>query len=176
MKSCRNLLRASAIGLVSLALACVDAAGPGDTGAAASVAGFTPSWISPSWTGGAKGAPSDRKEKDAEQWVGRLCPTTAIELRNHDGVVAGLSLINRCSIPVDLYLCATKGAPPQPAGGLVECAGPDAFQTPPSRLHLAPLPGGAPGRVLLPSTVDLSIQAFFCSDEMRLSGPPLRCV
>lgn len=176
MKGCQDLLRAPAIALTLLAAACVDAAGPGDAGTGVPAAGFTPSWIAPSWTGGAKGDPNDRKEKDADQWAGRLCPTNAIEFRNHDGVVDGLSLINRCSIPVDIALCATKGTRPQPSGGLQECAGPDAFQTSPSRLYWAPLPAGAAVRVVLPSTVDLSVQAFFCSDEMRLSGPPLRCV
>ena len=96
---------------------------------------FTPTWTTASWSGGAKGSPNDRRDEEATQWKGSICPAGSVTLSNHtEGSV--LQIINNCTITVTYALCVTSGSLPQPQFGLDVCA-PDPFDTPLSRLTSA---------------------------------------
>ena len=133
----------------------------------------TPTQITASWTGGAVGAPTERKDVDAETWAGHICPANSLDLINYGAAFAGLNVINNCADTVTYALCATKGSLPQPADGLQECAE-DPFQTPLTQLTIKTLANGLPGD-FINATQELSINVFFCGDSQTLTGPPLMC-
>lgn len=134
---------------------------------------FEPVWITASWSGGAKGPPNERIDRQPTDWQGLLCPASSVLLTNHAGQFAGLNVINDCTITVTYAICATKGSPPQPEFGLQPCAL-DPFDTPLSRLTIITVNPGSIG-AFIDATQDLSIELFYCSDETELSGPPLKC-
>ncbi len=135
---------------------------------------FAPVWITASWSGGAAGLPNDRTDREPQDFFGRLCPASSVDLLNYSGGFAGLNVINRCTITVTYYICATRGSLPQPQFGLEECAQ-DPFDTPMSQLKIIPLTPGVEGD-FINATQALSIQVFYCSDESQLFTSPLRCV
>lgn len=158
---------------VTTSAACVDSiGGPAGGPAEPLFDEFTPTWTTASWTGGAIGSPNDRRDEEATQWKGSICPVSSVILSNHtEGSV--LQIINNCTITVTYALCVTAGSLPQPQFGLNLCA-PDPFDTPLSRLTFKTINPGPLGD-FINSTQNLSIQLFFCSDQMQLTAPPVRC-
>lgn len=156
---------------LALAACAVEPTAPGATNLLDS---FEPTWTTASWTGGAKGPPNDRRDEEATQWKGRICPASSVILQNHTQEFAGLHIINNCTITVTYALCVTKGSLPQPQSGLQPCAT-DPFDTPFSRLTFKTINPGQLGD-FINATQNLSIQLFFCSDEMQLTAPPVRCI
>lgn len=137
---------------------------------------FLPTWISASWSGGAAGNPTDRRDEDATDWIGSICPASSVTLTNFGSKFAGLNIINNCTGTTVTYaLCVSKGSLAQPAiGGLEECAT-DPFDTPFSQLTFKSITVGAEGD-FINSTQNLSVNVFFCSQSQILFGPPLRCL
>ena len=164
----RNAWRAAAL----LAAVAVVGAGCG-TDTTGGMDTFAPIWITASWSGGAAGAPNDRTDREPEDFFGSLCPANSVDLYNHSGGFAGLNIVNRCTIMVTYYICATKGAGPQPNLGLQECAQ-DPFDTPLGQFKVIPLFPGSEGDYVN-ATPDLSVQVFYCSDESQMFTAPLRC-
>lgn len=142
----------------------------GEGGASA----YKPTWIFASWSGGAKGDPTDRDDVEAESWVGNMCPGSSVALTNYDAGFAGLKIVNNCSLTVTYALCVSKGSETQPSGGLKECAE-DPFDTPFSDLTFETLSYGPLGYTIN-ATENLNVNVFFCSEDQRLTGPPLRCL
>ncbi len=131
-----------------------------------------PTYIFASWSGGAAGPPNDRTDEEATEFEGQMCPASSISLNNHGGEFAGLHIINNCTISVTLHSCATKGSP-QP--GLEECAE-DPFETPYVDLDHRTINPGELGDFIT-TNLALSINIFYCSDEMQLNiTTPLRCL
>jgi len=144
----------------------------GGFGGSSPLTSTIPTYIWASWSGGAAGPPNDRRDEDATEWIGQMCPASSISLDNYGGEFAGLHIINNCTIPVTLHSCATKGSP-QP--GLEECAE-DPFYTPWADLDHRTINPGEFGDFINTNT-NLSINIFFCSDEMQLGlDTPLRCI
>ncbi|MBN1282965.1 MAG: hypothetical protein JXA24_04245 [Proteobacteria bacterium] len=139
---------------------------------------YDPTWINASWSGGAKGDPTDRTDIEAENWKGDICPASSLAITNHSGGFAGLCFVNNCTIMMNLNICRTKGTPAQPDLGLqnYECAT-DPLETPSSRLYIVPLNPGADG-FCINATEDISINVFYCSDEQMLDllSSPLSCI
>ena len=134
---------------------------------------FTPTWTTASWSGGAKGSPNERRDEEATQWKGSICPASSVILSNHtEGSV--LQIINNCTITVTYALCVTSGSLSQPQFGLDVCAQ-DPFDTPLSRLTFKTINPGPLGD-FINSTQNLSIQLFFCSNEMQLTSPDVLCI
>jgi hypothetical protein len=150
-------------------MACGDSGIGGGSGGSST----TPTWISASWGGGAKGDPTDRQDVEATEWNGSICPASSVTLRNHSGGFAGLNIINSCTITVTYALCVSKGSLTQPQYGLNECAT-DPFQTPFSQLKFYTITNGVNGDYIN-ATENLSVNVFYCSDSQQLTGPPLRC-
>ena len=138
---------------------------------------FDPSWVSASWTGGAKGSPNDRTDRAPIDWVGNLCPTSAITLDNREsdgpGTTFQLIVGNTCTIPVFIFTCITKGLPTIPGGLLGSCTT-DPLNT--SHRPLATTSIQASRSVGYTSSPPaFAINLFFCSDESVLSYDPIRC-
>jgi hypothetical protein len=156
-----------ALGLIFGAVGC---GGVGGTGPI--ITSTIPTYIFASWSGGAAGEPNDRTDEEATEWDGQICPASSILLDNYGGEFAGLHIVNNCAITVTLHSCATKGSP-QP--GLEECAT-DPFQTPYTDLDHRTINPGALGDFINTNQA-LSINIFYCSDEMQLNiTTPLRCI
>ncbi len=145
----------------------------GGFGGSSSLTSTVPTWIWASWSGGAAGPPNDRRDEEATEWIGQMCPASSILLENYgDRYTSGLHVQNNCTITVTLYLCTTKG---DQQAEFEECAT-DPFYTPWNDLYIIPLNPGEFG-VDISTTPDLSINVFFCSDEMQLGlDTPLRCI
>lgn len=161
--------------LVLLGLVAVRVAPERGAAKKAVVQAHAPVWITASWSAGAQGPPIDRvdREPNAGSVRGRLCPASRLELRNWSGGTS-LSFSSRCAVTYTVFVCATKGSDPQPAGGLEPCA-PDPLDTPLDRLTKVEVDSDPQLAVVLPFTRILSIQVFYCDSETVLSGPPLRC-
>ena len=151
-------------GLITF-LACSNATGVGGD--------LEPVWITASWTGGAAGAPNDRTDREPATFQGQLCPAASVLLTNQTAG-AVLNVINNCTIPMSLAICATAGGLAQPNLGLEDCAV-DPFDTPLSRLKLITLLPGNLGDYVNASPI-LSIQVFYCSDETLFAAAPARCL
>jgi len=131
-----------------------------------------PSHIYAAWTSGQTGEPNTYLPTPAEEWNGRMCATYLMEFTNYGGECDGLKILNDCSIPVTMHICATQGSV-QP--NLNECAS-DPFETPYDDLSHITVDPGEPG-VCIVTNETLSIQVFYCSDEMQLDqATPIRCV
>lgn len=152
-------------GLITF-LACSEATGLGG-------GDLEPVWITASWTGGAAGAPNDRTDREPAEFQGQLCPASSLALTNQTAG-AVLNVINNCTIPMTLAICATAGGLAQPDLGLDDCAT-DPFDTPLSRLKLITLFPGNLGDYVNSSQI-LSIQVFYCSDETQFVTAPVRCL
>ena len=135
---------------------------------------FLPTHITASWTGGATGAPSDRTDVEAVDWVGNICPASSVILTNHTAAFAGINIVNNCTMPATYALCVAKGSQVQPVGGLSECAT-DPLNTSWNVLTFKTINPGAPGD-FINATEILSVNIFYCSDSQTLTGPPLRCI
>ena len=159
-------MRIAVLGGLITFLACSEATGlgGGDLG---------PVWITASWTGGAAGAPNDRTDREPADFQGQLCPASSLALTNQTAGVV-LNVINNCTIPMTLAICATAGGLAQPNLGLDDCAT-DPFDTPLSRFKLITLFPGNLGDYVNSSQI-LSIQVFYCSDETQFITAPVRCL
>ncbi len=140
--------------------------------------GFTPTRITASWTGGASGPPNDRRDTEATDFTGSMCPANAIRFNNQtDGAV--LTLINECTILVTLYVCYTKGSLTQPNLGLKECAT-DPLETSFSQLSIHPISSlvGGGAEDYRNATPALAINAFFCSSSTAINpfSDKLECI
>ena len=137
---------------------------------------FDPSWVSASWTGGARGAPNDRTDRSPTRFVGNLCPTSAITLDSREilgpGSPFSLRIGNTCTIHVFVFTCITKGVPLPPNSLLNSCAT-DPLNTPHWPLGTTTLQSGRFGG-WNSSPPTFAINLFFCSDESVLSYEPVR--
>lgn len=168
MKRLTRLILISFFGLFFIiqGSGCVTGGGNGD------VTIFLPTWINAIWTGD-PGEPNDRMDVKANDWVGSLCAANLIILLNNGVDEPGhLQVINNCKDQtVTMALCLDKGALPQPEGGLKQCAT-DPFDTSFTQLTFLTLNPGPLG-FTYPSTVNLAVNVFFCSDAQQLVGPPI---
>ncbi len=131
-----------------------------------------PSHIYAAWSGGQTGEPNTYLPEPATEWNGRMCATYLMEFTNYSGGCDGLRILNGCSIPVIMHICATQGSA-QP--NFNECAA-DPFETPYDDLSHITVDPGEPG-VCIEANEALSIQVFYCSEEMQLGqATPIRCV
>lgn len=128
-----------------------------------------PTWIRAAWSGGTTGEPNTYVPDEATEWNGSMCWSGHIELSNYGEEFEGLNITNNCFIPLMLHTCAGEEQP-----GLPECAG-DPFETPYDDLdHRTIDPGDS---ALIETNETLSINIFYCSDEMQLGqDTPLRCI
>jgi len=150
--------------------ACSDSTGLDDSG-------FDPSWISASWTGGAKGAPNDRTDREPTEFQGRLCPTSSISLDNREidgpGSPFDLILRNQCTLPVFTFTCVTAGIP-LPFNSLLESCATDPLNTPKWPLGTLTIESG--NIIGYSSSQTFAVNIFFCSDETILAYDPIRCI
>ena len=107
------------------------------------------------------------------------CPARAVDLL-FDSVdcvgdaFAGLNVANACTIPMTLYICATKGSLFQPGDQLQECAT-DPLDTLASSLLPVTLNPGCVGDFITASA-PLFINIFFCSPGQTLLTGPIECL
>lgn len=145
----------------------------GTTGGGGDITTTTPTYITASWTGGARGDPTDRTDVEATEFDGQMCPASAIDLQNYINNFSGLTMINNCSISVTLAMCVAKGSLPQPdIGGLNQCAT-DPFDTPAADFKYNTILGGPGAEDYRNTTENLSLVVFFCSDEQTFCAPPI---
>ncbi len=152
-----------------LALSFVGCGSSSSGGGSSSI--YIPTWIAASWSGGAKGPPTDRRDEEAEEWTGSICPASSLILENYTDEFAGLHLINRCTQTISYAACVSKGSLPQPQYGLEECAT-DPFETPMADLTFKALDPGEYGD-FINTTENLSLNIFFCSDDQTLCAAPI---
>jgi len=149
------------------------ACGAGGGGGGGGITTTTPTYITASWTGGARGDPTDRTDVEATEFEGSMCPASAINLQNYINNFNGLTMINNCSIGVTLALCVAKGSLPQPdIGGLNQCAT-DPFDTPATDFKFNSIIGGPGTEDYRNTTENLSLVVFFCSNEQTICAPPI---
>ncbi len=157
------LLLLMVVGVGSL-VACGGGSGTGGGGGLVST---LPTWVSVSWTGGALGNPNDRRDVEATEWQGGICPATHLVF-DYNG--STLNFQNNCNIPVTYAICLTKGS----LEGTGVCS-PDPLNTSSSSLRFTPLNPGNLGDFLNASG-NLSINFFYCSDQATIVGGPVRCL
>jgi len=153
-----------AVGLIFGAASC-------GGGASSLFTSTVPTWIYAVWSVGATGEPSTYRAVDTEEWNGHICHSTTIEFINHGPEYAGLKIDNNCFTTVILHICATQGNA-QP--NLPACAA-EPSETPYDDLeHITLTPGASS---MIETTENLSINVYYCSDEMLLGAQtPLECV
>ena len=140
-------------------------------GASSLFTSTVPTRIYAAWSGSTDGEPSTYRAEDAEEWNGHICHSTTIELTNHGPDYAGLRIVNDCFTAVVLHICATQGND-QP--NLPACAE-EPSDTPYDDLEHIIIDAG--GSATVETTESLSINVFYCSDEMVLGAQtPLECV
>ena len=137
---------------------------------------YIPTWISASWWGGATGNPTDRRDEEAVDWVGSICPASSLSLTNHNGSFAGICIVNSCTSTITMGICRTKGSSSEGELQNYECAD-DPFYTPFLRLYPLSLNPGTDG-YCINAPEEMSINIFYCSDEQMLNAldTPLRCL
>lgn len=164
-----------ALVLLVLAVTALGFAGCG--GGGGGTTSYVPTWISASWWGGATGDPQDRRDEDAIEWVGSICPASSMRLESHVGF-AGVCVYNNCEARIDMSVCRTKGTIAEPDDGLYdyECAT-DPFDTPGLRLLPISLNPGTDG-YCFNAQENIDINIFFCSSSQMLNilTTPLRCL
>lgn len=130
--------------------------------------------ITATWSGGAKGPPTDSKATAPVTWKGSLCPASSVTFNYGDpknkNSGTGLFLSNGCADNLDYHVCAFAGN--LPTSSLHQCA-PNALQTPQSTFVDFTYLGGTP---LQYSGVDLggdpAIILYYCSSGSTFVGPP----
>jgi hypothetical protein len=128
-----------------------------------------PTWIYAVWT--AAGEPTTYRAEDAEEWNGNMCHSTKFTFTNHGQDYAGLKIDNECFTAVILHICASQGSD-QP--NLPACEQ-EPFDTPYDNLEHIIIDAGDSATIA--TTENLSINVFYCSDEMVLGAQtPLECV
>lgn len=160
------------ISLILLFVACIAFGGVRCGGAARDLFTSTvPTWISAAWSLGETGEPNTLRVEDAEAWNGRMCHSTTVTLLNHGEDFAGLQIVNGCFTTLILHICAVQGNA-QP--NLPACEQ-EPFNTAYDNLEHLVIPEG--GSATIETTENLSINIFYCSDEMVLGAQtPLECV
>lgn len=151
----------------------VTSCGGGTTGSdgSSTTTTYVPTRITASWSGGATGAPTDRRDTEATSFIGSLCPASSVTLTNHDNS-GTFHIANGCTIPVTYAICLTEGVATQPENGLTGYCATDPFDTSYSLLTLLTLVTGTAG-FDYNSTLDLSVNVFFCSDSQQITASPL---
>ncbi|GMR11868.1 MAG: hypothetical protein BMS9Abin29_0053 [Gemmatimonadota bacterium] len=151
---------------------------------------FRASWLNASWAGGRVGQPNDAKSPQATNAPGRACKPNANFLGsmypfmdNHKRTPGHLTVVNNClGLSVSFAICLASGSPTQPSTatpGLKNCAT-DPLDTPISQLTFVTLTGSTQGTTnfgtFYPSTRNLFVNIFWCTDETQLFTGPIRCV
>lgn len=149
---------------------CLASLGPSGCGGDSGSPGieYDPSLIVATWQNSATGDPTDRTNTDPADWVGTLCETSDIGLTNYNPSFNGLTITNHCSYQITYYICAISGSiVPIKEGGSSICSE-DIFRTPIAELQVMTLNPGDYGDVF-PSTRDLSIAMFYCTNDEYLN-------
>jgi len=120
--------------------------------------------------------PTDREDFTPSEFQGALCPPSSIQVLNHDpdrteAPIDNLWIVNNCATTVTLYMCVAKGSLAQPEGGLEQCAT-DPLDTPYDQFTTVSITTGEFG-VWYPSTGDLSVIIYYCSDGETFVAPGL---
>ena len=130
--------------------------------------------ITASWSGGARGAPTDVKAFTPNSFPGQLCPASSIKLSyGTPNDYYNLVLGNSCTLPVSVAICSFSGTPPGGPGGLNPCAT-DPLQTNFNTFRFQDLPANsALGSTAITLPTNPSVIIFYCGTKTAFTAPPL---
>ena len=102
---------------------------------------------------------------------------------NHQQTPGHLTVINNCTgLTVEFGMCLASGSSAQPSTatpGLRNCAI-DPLESSFNQLRFVTLTGSTPGTTnfgdFYPSTQNLFVNIFWCTDQTQLVASPIRCI
>ena len=151
---------------------------------------YKASWLTASWAGGRVGQPNDADSPQKTDAPGQSCAPNANFLGsmypfmdNHQRTPGHLTVINNCTgLTVEFAMCLASGSPAQPStatAGLRNCAV-DPLESSFNQLRFVTLTGSTPGTTnssdFYPSTQNLFVNIFWCTDQTQLVAGPIRCI